>query len=151
MTRKHGPALLLSLAVCTGAQASDGEFCRRIAAFADAAPAAKAHEITILTDWSEEPTIGCRRDESAAAIAICAWLPPHLSIEFMQGNVSRVLECFSKRSRLAATEIFGGLAGKIRVSDPRYVTRKIWIELEFSTVGKDGALSFLTIRSGYRD
>ncbi len=137
----------MGLVACTVAQASDDELCRRIAAFADAAPAEKPHEVTILTDWGEEQTVGCRRDESAAARKLCEWLPLHVSIEFMQGNVARVFECFTGESRRAPNDV----AGKIRVPEPHYVKTKVWIELEFSTTGKEGELAFLTIRSGRRD
>lgn len=143
-------SLVLGVLVSACATASESDLCNRVARFADAVPLEKTHEVTIRTDWSAEPTVTCTRDDSAAARTLCEWLPLHVSIEFMKGNVARVLRCFSRRTRLDVSDV-ASLAGTIRIDEPRRVEKKVWIELEFSTTGKDGTLPFLTIRSGHRD
>ena len=72
----------------------DRELCQKLSQLSQGLAAGVSREITLLTDYSEPPTIACRRrPEDAVAEEFCDWFIEHASIEFMVVNVWNVIAC----------------------------------------------------------
>jgi hypothetical protein len=72
----------------------DLELCQRLSQLSQDLAPGVSREITLLTAYSEPPTIACRRQaEDPVGEGFCDWFVEHASIEFMEVNVWKVIAC----------------------------------------------------------
>jgi hypothetical protein len=87
-------AVLVFVSADAATAERDRELCQRLSQLSQGLAAGVSREITLLTDYSEPPTIACRRQaEDPVAEGFCDWFVEHASIEFMEVNVWKVIAC----------------------------------------------------------
>jgi hypothetical protein len=125
----------LVVALCTVwlVRGADAEgFCEQLSRFARNLGPSESREITLFTEWPEEPTRACRhRREDAISVEFCDWLIRNAAIEYMEINIWNAITCAASAPG-ASFPVGTSFSGATRFERVRLGQALVDVELEYS-------------------
>jgi hypothetical protein len=115
------------------ASTKSDKLCDELSKFANAAGEKSSISVNYVANWSEFSK-SCKHNNQLAAKEFCSFLLPNMSTEFMQINVSRVMECLSERkNNIFNSDLsFNMATGEFTVYEMNGVSSDVSITISYS-------------------